>query len=168
MFLFVIAGSEDLGILEVQEAAKVISESVDKSAKVIFGIMRDEKLKKGQIRIIVIATGFPEGVSGYNGGGVERSLFAMEPKEQQENHGKIVNESIRQESAPTNLPEPVRENIREESEVVMPARSVREEPIVTAQPQRRIDNEMIKPPVSTEDEDETWGAIPSFLRRHKK
>jgi cell division protein FtsZ len=166
--LFVIAGSEDLGILEVQEAAKVISESVDKSAKVIFGIMRDEKLKKGQIRIIVIATGFPEGVSGYNGGGVERSLFAMEPKEQQENHGKIVNESIRQESAPTNLPEPVRENIREESEVVMPARSVREEPIVTAQPQRRIDNEMIKPPVSTEDEDETWGAIPSFLRRHKK
>ncbi len=49
--LFVVAGSEDLGILEVQEAAKVVNESVDPSAKVIFGIMRDEKLKKGQIRI---------------------------------------------------------------------------------------------------------------------
>ena len=171
--LFVVAGADDLGILEVQEAAKVISESVDKSAKVIFGIMRDEKLKKGQIRIIVIATGFPEGVSGTNGLGIERSLFAMEPKDQQDTRGKIYNDSMHREapevsqSAP--LPEPVRENIREEAEI--PASNVqnrmeRDEPIVTAQP-RRIDNEPIKPP-PVEDEDDTWGAIPSFLRRHKK
>ena len=37
---FVVAGSDDLGIMEVR--AKVINESVDKNAKVIFGIMRDE------------------------------------------------------------------------------------------------------------------------------
>jgi len=30
--LFVVAGSDDLGIMEVQEAAKVISESIDKNA----------------------------------------------------------------------------------------------------------------------------------------
>ncbi len=168
--LFVVAGADDLGILEVQEAAKVISESVDKSAKVIFGIMRDEKLKKGQIRIIVIATGFPEGVSGHTGGiGVERSLFAMEPKDLQEVRGKIYNESIstHREVPEVVLPEPVRENILEEAEVMMPSRMERDEPIVTAQPQRRIDNDVIKPP-AVDDEDDTWGAIPSFLRRHKK
>jgi cell division protein FtsZ len=167
--LFVVAGADDLGILEVQEAAKVISESVDKSAKVIFGIMRDEKLKKGQIRIIVIATGFPEGVSGdtSNANGVERSLFAMEPKEQQETRGSIFSQVTARREEP--LPEPVRENIREEAEPA-PTPTVtrqKEEPIVTAQPQRRIDNEMITPP-AVDEEDDTWGAIPSFLRRHKK
>ena len=168
--LFVVAGADDLGILEVQEAAKVISESVDKSAKVIFGIMRDEKLKKGQIRIIVIATGFPEGEGSDTsnaGNGVERSLFAMEPKEQQETRSSIFSAATRREE-PTHMPEPVHENIREEAEVVVaPAPRHKEEPIVTAQPQRRIDNEMITPPV-VEEEDDTWGAIPSFLRRHKK
>ncbi len=165
--LFVVAGAEDLGILEVQEAAKVISESVDKNARVIFGIMRDEKLKKGQIRIIVIATGFPDGATGSTTGGIERSLFAMEPKEQQETKSSIFGNAMRREEP---LPEPVRENIREEAEPTpapTPSRNEREEPIVTAQPQRRIDNEMITPPV-VEDEDDTWGAIPSFLRRHKK
>ena len=159
--LFVVAGADDLGILEVQEAAKVISESVDKSAKVIFGIMRDEKLKKGQIRIIVIATGFPEGESSNTG--VERSLFAMEPKEQQETKSKIFGDALSKREEP--LPEPVRENIREETEIPSVVRH-KEEPIVTAQP-RRIDNEMITPPAVDEDDD-TWGAIPSFLRRHKK
>jgi cell division protein FtsZ len=43
----------------VQEAAKIITESIDKEAKVIFGAIRDDKLKKGEIRITVIATGFP-------------------------------------------------------------------------------------------------------------
>src|SRR3989344_1501234 len=90
--LFVVAGSDDLGILEVQEAAKVVSDSVDKNAKVIFGIMRDEKLKKGQIRIIVIATGFPEGDSEGQQGGIERSLFAMPAEEQQEARGSIFND----------------------------------------------------------------------------
>jgi cell division protein FtsZ len=167
--LFVVAGADDLGILEVQEAAKVISESVDKSAKVIFGIMRDEKLKKGQIRIIVIATGFPEGEassSGAAGGGIERSLFAMEPKEQQETKAGIFGAVTRREDP---LPEPIRENIREEAEMppTPPVTRQKEEPVVTAQPQRRIDNEMITPP-AVDEEDDTWGAIPSFLRRHKK
>jgi cell division protein FtsZ len=150
--LFVVAGSEDLGILEVQEAAKVINESVDKNAKVIFGIMRDEKLKKGQIRIIVIATGFPETEN--ENRGLERSLFAMAPKEQREERSKVMPETKRVEITPDPADE-------------APAKPERAEPIVTAQPQRRIDNEMIKPPV-VDEEDETWGAIPSFLRRHKK
>ena len=57
--LFAIAGGEDLGMIEVHEAAKVITESVDPNAKIIFGAIKDEKLKKNEIRVTVIATGFP-------------------------------------------------------------------------------------------------------------
>lgn len=56
--LFAISGGEDLGILEIQEAAKTITESIDKDAKVIFGTIKDDRLKKGEIKVTVIATGF--------------------------------------------------------------------------------------------------------------
>lgn len=59
--LFSIAGGEDLGMLEVQDAANVITEAIDPEAKVIFGAVVDDTLKKGQVRVTVIATGFPEG-----------------------------------------------------------------------------------------------------------
>src|SRR5690606_22335518 len=55
--LFAIAGGDDLTLNEIQEAAKVITESIDQDAKVIFGTIRDEKLKKGEIKVTVIASG---------------------------------------------------------------------------------------------------------------
>jgi cell division protein FtsZ len=58
--LFAIAGNEDMTMNEIQEAAKVITESVDVNAKVIFGAIIDEKVRKGEIKITVIASGFPE------------------------------------------------------------------------------------------------------------
>jgi cell division protein FtsZ len=60
--LFSIAGGDDLGMLEVQDAASVITEAIDPDAKVIFGAVTDDSLKKGQVRVTVIATGFPEGI----------------------------------------------------------------------------------------------------------
>ena len=58
--LFAIAGGEDLKMHEVQQAAKIITESIDQNAKVIFGAFRDDSLKKDSVRVTVIATGFPE------------------------------------------------------------------------------------------------------------
>jgi cell division protein FtsZ len=58
--LFAIAGGEDLGMLEIQDAARVITETVDPNARVIFGAFRDDKLKKDEIKVTVIATGFSE------------------------------------------------------------------------------------------------------------
>jgi cell division protein FtsZ len=58
--LFSIAGGEDLTLFEINEAAKIITESIDSEAKVIFGTIKDDKLKKGEIKITVIASGFPE------------------------------------------------------------------------------------------------------------
>ncbi len=56
--LFNISGGADLTMMEVNEAANVITESIDPEAKVIFGAITDENLKKGEIKITVIATGF--------------------------------------------------------------------------------------------------------------
>jgi cell division protein FtsZ len=56
--LFNVSGSSDIGMIEISEAAKTITESADPDAKVIFGAVVDEKAKKGEIKITVIATGF--------------------------------------------------------------------------------------------------------------
>jgi cell division protein FtsZ len=55
--LFTVTGGADLGMYEVNEAARVITASIDPNAKVIFGTVIDETLK-GEVRITVIATGF--------------------------------------------------------------------------------------------------------------
>ncbi|MDO8522795.1 MAG: cell division protein FtsZ [bacterium] len=62
--LFAIAGGADMTMWEIQNAAKVITESIDPDAKVIFGAIQDDRLKKGQLKITVIASGFPDGSTG--------------------------------------------------------------------------------------------------------
>lgn len=85
--LFAISGGEDLTIHEIQEAAKIITESIDKDAKVIFGTIKDEKLKKGEMKVTVIATGFPTDTP-------RRSLFQIGQKA---NNDKTVAESSKEE-----------------------------------------------------------------------
>lgn len=55
--LFTIAGGSNLGMYEVNEAARVITESADPSAKIIFGAIVDEDLGD-EIKVTVVATGF--------------------------------------------------------------------------------------------------------------
>jgi len=57
--LFTVAGGDDVTLFELQEAAKVITESIDPEAKVIFGTILDNKMKKNEVKITVIACGFP-------------------------------------------------------------------------------------------------------------
>lgn len=88
--LFSIAGGDDLGMFEIQDAAKIITESVDPNAKIIFGTVKDEKLKKGEVKITVIASNFPESFT-------KKTLFqsspvASTPREKEvEEKGKIYN-----------------------------------------------------------------------------
>lgn len=55
--LFNISG-EDISLSEIDTAAKVITKEINPEAKVIFGAIQNEKLKKGEIKVMVIATGF--------------------------------------------------------------------------------------------------------------
>jgi cell division protein FtsZ len=146
--LFAIAGGDDLGMLEVHEAAKIITESVDPNAKIIFGAVRDEKLKKGEVRVTVIATGFPTpGVAPR--GTPLFSTYKEREKEKEEAPvqsavGKIFN-------SPASSPKE-----REKEEVI---KIIDAEPAPAPTPKAT--------PKPAEEDDDEWGAVPSFLRRPK-
>ncbi len=139
--LFAIAGGDDLGMLEVQQAARIITESIDPNAKVIFGAIRDDKLKKNEIKVTVIATGFPAALIGVR----STSLFNAPQQHQkitEDDRGKIYN-TITQPLVTKREPEPL--------------------PTVTAK-----EAEPKKADALKDDQDEDWAAVPAFLRRTKK
>lgn len=146
--LFTIAGGDDLGMLEIQEAAKVITESTDPNAKVIFGAIYDNRLKKNEIKITVIATGFPDIGSGTKS---NTSLFQMSTKEGGEkdlgNATRKIYETI-SSSVITKRPEETREHEKVAAMSTTPPTTTPAAP-------------------AEADKEEDWGAIPAFLRRSK-
>jgi cell division protein FtsZ len=103
--LFSVSGGDDVGMLEIQDAAKIITDSIDPNAKVIFGAVRDEKLKKGDIKVTVIATGFGDGAANL----IHKRLFqddkekapifnSVSPKEKEEKN--IKKEEKKEEKKP--------------------------------------------------------------------
>ena len=144
--LFAIAGGDDLGMLEIQDAARVITESIDPHAKVIFGAIRDDRLKKNEVRVTVIATGFPEPDHTHHHQPI-RTIERLESTEEKEQaRGRIFNSIVPR---------------AQESET-------REEPVALREEQKPLTPKEPKPvdPVDEED-DEDWGAVPAFLRRSK-
>lgn len=143
--LFSIAGGDDLGMLEVQDAANVITEAIDPDAKVIFGAVTDESLKKGQVRVTVIATGFPESSTR------AASLFTATkstrksddvPPASLKDRGDVKERIVIDDAAPRKREEP-KEVIKEQSK---------------PEPVRIVDT-------SPDEDDDSWGGLPSFLRR---
>jgi cell division protein FtsZ len=144
--LFSIAGGDDLTMFEIQDAAKVITESLDPNAKIIFGTVRDEKLKKGEVKVTVIASGFPE-------------------------LGKTRGATTFQSTSKASAPEPAMESPAERPEIRQekaPERgrifnSITPNPINNAP--KEAPKAEVKPEEKSDDDD--WGAIPAFLRRSK-
>ena len=56
--LFNVTGGDDLSLSEVDEVAKIITQEVNPEAKVVFGATQDEKMKQGELKVMLIATGF--------------------------------------------------------------------------------------------------------------
>lgn len=56
--LFNVSGGKDISLSEIDQVAKTITREVNSEAKIIFGAVQDEQLKKGEIKVTVIATGF--------------------------------------------------------------------------------------------------------------
>ena len=54
-----VTGGMDLGLLEINDAAKIVQDAADPDANIIFGAVIDEDLQD-EIRITVIATGFDQ------------------------------------------------------------------------------------------------------------
>ncbi len=143
--LFSIAGGDDLGMLEVQDAANVITEAIDPEAKVIFGAVTDPSLKKGAVRVTVIATGFPEA-----------------PARPPVPFGQRVGSTKSDADVP---PASRRPEARMEppKKIVDPAaEALKKEPL-------KLDSikplETMKSPEKDADDEDNWGGLPSFLRR---
>ncbi|MBU1557619.1 cell division protein FtsZ [Patescibacteria group bacterium] len=112
--LFTIAGGDDMTMDEIQIAANIITESIDPEARVKFGTVKDTKLKKNEIKITVIATG-----------------FSLPGNNNQENKQEVLEKNKIQNSIPMRRSEPKEQ----------------------------------KPIGQTIEEEDSWDAIPSFLRR---
>jgi len=157
--LFAIYGAEDLGMLEVQEAAKIITESVDKDAKIIFGIAQDATLKKDEVKVTVIATGFPTGFSsrtGHSTANLAREADLPEPKKETE---MSIREMIKEKEKEVKEEKGDEKTIHHE----IPEDKNKKEDV------KKDEKDGKKSPFKFEDEDEDddWDALPPFLRRKK-
>ncbi len=139
--LFAISGSDDLTMHEIQEAAKVITEAIDKDAKVIFGTIHDERLKKGEVKVTVIATGFASELP-------KKSLFT----------DREVFQSVKETvTPPAAKPAPVEE--KKEINNSLPSNDYIKKPTETI---------IIEDDSFLDEAGDDWSAVPAFLRRPKK
>jgi cell division protein FtsZ len=195
--LFSVAGGDDLTMFEVQDAAKVITESIDPQAKVIFGTIKDDKLKKNEIKITVIAAGFPDqaqsmiGLGSHSNINNETRQFtpSAAPVQQTESRGSF---SLglgrhRERDAEPVMPR-AEERQQEKASERQTERATEQRPSVPPPPQERnrIFNSLPKNPFqsapikdvreaepkkeipqSPTTDDDDWGAVPAFLRRSK-
>ncbi len=157
--LFAIAGGDDLGMLEIQDAAQIITESVDPNARVIFGAFRDDKLKKDEIKVTVIATGFSDEQ-------VERSsesLFSIggnvTPKEDELTPAAIHNTIAEVRSSNLSRTTPA-SNIKSKQNI---KKMPKDKKFPSA---RKKDEDKPKIKEDNDEDDAEWG-IPPFLRRSK-
>ncbi len=156
--LFAIAGGDDLGMLEVQDAARVITESIDPHARVIFGAIKDEKLKKNEVKVTVIATGFPEEMTS----GSHHSTFTRRAPV-----AAPVREEIEEEAAPEAEPTPRGRIFNSLTTPRRPDPVPEPEPEPEAKPELPRRDPKPVDPVDEDDDDDEWGAIPAFMRRSK-
>jgi cell division protein FtsZ len=157
--LFAIYGSEDLGMLEVQEAAKIITESVDKDAKIIFGIASDPTLKKDEVKVTVIATGFPAGFgrshSSQSSMGEKRDTDTVIPEPRLEKR-ETIKEAIEESKE---------ETTSDDKRIDNSVTATTEE--VESADRRKANKKPVFKFDDDEEEDDDWEALPPFLRRKK-
>lgn len=56
--LFNVSGGDDMTLSEIEAITKIITQRLKTQARVIFGAVKDKKLKKGELKVTLIATGF--------------------------------------------------------------------------------------------------------------
>ncbi len=111
--LFNVTGGTDLTMSEINDAAKIITESIDAEAKVIFGATQDNNLKKGEIKVTVIATGFSnESQFGKRGGGFNYGKEASAPAPESKSEGKRFIDDLEKEEDQYDIPAFIRKKMK--------------------------------------------------------
>jgi cell division protein FtsZ len=148
-----VSGSSDLGMLEINEAANIITESIDPNAKVIFGAVVDDQIRKGEIQITVVATGF-------DAGRTKESPIGLVTRVQNQTIARAMEEQPRQqqEEPEEEFPRDTFENTRR---IIEKPQMIIEEKIQPRPTQLRSDSKEL-----VEEADDL--EIPAFIRRKMK
>ncbi|MEK7192993.1 MAG: cell division protein FtsZ [Patescibacteria group bacterium] len=144
--LFAIAGGDDMTMTEIQDAAKVITEAIDKDAKIIFGTIRDEKLKKNEIKVTVIASGFPNSGITPNKSTPEVSIF----RDSSRTSEKIVEAQTSDDHTPINIRPSI---FVDSNRTSLPSSGITKKIEIGGKDQ---------------EPESDWSSVPAFLRRTKK
>lgn len=165
-----ITGSRDLKMTEVNDAAKIVAQTSDPGARIIFGAYHDRNMKPGELKVTVVAAGFTgsqpgslfgshfegrQGGSAFGRAGAEGAIgvtgAAFVSKQSAVTHGEPG----------TSIKNPVIHARGEESaDEMMAQRSAASSPI-----EKKADSANGSKPANKEND--AWD-IPAFLRRRKK
>lgn len=113
--LFNVTGGPDLGMYEIDEAAKAITEAADADANIIFGAIIDEAMQ-GEVKITVIATGFESEQVRNN----KKNYLISESAPKDIPDSQILRKE-REQLSNTTSDEPKAENEDDEDELEVPA-----------------------------------------------
>jgi cell division protein FtsZ len=94
--LFNVSGGRDMSLVEINNAARVITESIAKDAQVIFGTSFDKELNKGEIKVTVIAGGFEKEIRELGSPlplGIKVPIVEEEEESKDENIKKMIEEN---------------------------------------------------------------------------
>ncbi|MEL7227272.1 MAG: cell division protein FtsZ, partial [Cyanobacteria bacterium J06576_12] len=149
--LFAITGGDDLTMHEVQEAAKIITESIEKDARVIFGSIRDSSIPENEIKVTVIATGFP----------------ANNPKRKPNPELQEIKGSHSQSNT-SSTAEEVTPNSKKVS--ISKKDTPSESTVIISKPSSPSDSSLdsSSDDLGIDAEEEEWGSVPSFLRPRRR
>jgi cell division protein FtsZ len=142
--LFAVAGGKDLKMSEINESARAVTDTIDSNAKIIFGAYTDRKLKAGQIKVVLVATGFDRMASFSSGTANAASLDLFDPEVKR----SLLDEKEKEEPASSAID---RDEAKEE-------KTIRSE---------SDDRPTEEPRTNDEKEEDIW-EIPAFLRRNKR
>ena len=97
--LFNITGGTDLSMFEVDEAARIITESCDPEANIIFGATINENYT-GEIKITVVATGFNEETNQRYEAAPRQTANPFRPQPVRHASGAVQQSAFHQPAAP--------------------------------------------------------------------
>ncbi len=154
----------DITMLEVHEAANIITETIDPNAKVIFGTAVNDNIRKGELKITVVATGFDTARIKESPAG----LLTRVPTSNNTSYGNPTVRSVRDEEE--NIPEPsipAEDFGIPEERVTFPVRSIESTPLIIEEKiQPRSFSLRTETKEIAEDDDDL--EIPAFIRRKMK
>jgi cell division protein FtsZ len=164
-----ITGSRDLKMTEVNDAAKIVAQTADPSARIIFGAYYDRNLKPGQLKVTVVAAGFngsqPGALFGANTFEGRQGMFGRSTMEGGNPNGpaNALGMSGGSSMVMKKPSTPMREPGASAKDPVIHARGEESADEMMA---RKSLSEQTKP-IQKEKESDAWD-IPAFLRRRKR